>query len=178
MTLRALSDDAFGDMPGPTVFLKLQDNDQAPFSPQRAIDADDWVRDILQTVPKKRDATGVFRGDVLVFIHGYNNAMDAVLERHRLLKQNLASYGFAGTVISFDWPCDDIALAYLSDRRQAKQTATLSSPTGSSASLRCSSCSIATSTCICWRIRPAPMSCAKLSTMPTNTATSMESVGR
>jgi len=123
MTLRALSNGAFGETPGPTVYLKLQDTDQAPFPPQRAIDADDWVRDILQTVPKKRDGTGASRGDVLVFIHGYNNAMDAVLERHRLLKKNLAHYGFAGTVISFDWPCDDVALAYLADRQQAKQTA-------------------------------------------------------
>jgi len=85
--------------------------------------ADDWTKDIIGQTPRQTDATGVVRGDVLVFIHGYNNTVDLVLQRHRLLKSGLPNHGFAGTVISFDWPCDDVALAYIRDRVAAKQTA-------------------------------------------------------
>ena len=85
--------------------------------------ADDWVRDVMGQVIKSKDATGVLRGDVLAFIHGYNNSMADVLTRHRILKRDLSVHGFLGTVISFDWPCYDTALAYVPDREEAKPTA-------------------------------------------------------
>jgi esterase/lipase superfamily enzyme len=83
----------------------------------------DWVRQVVGQVTTSKDATGVLRGDVLVYIHGYNNSMAEVLRRHRILKRDLPSHGFAGTVISFDWPCYDTALAYVADREEAKKTA-------------------------------------------------------
>jgi esterase/lipase superfamily enzyme len=46
-----------------------------------------------------------------------------VIERHRLLANGLNDIGFKGLVVSFDWPSDDKALAYLSDRHKAKLTA-------------------------------------------------------
>jgi hypothetical protein len=46
-----------------------------------------------------------------------------VMERHRRLKGDLLSLGFKGVVVSFDWPSDDKALAYLPDRHRAKNTA-------------------------------------------------------
>jgi esterase/lipase superfamily enzyme len=46
-----------------------------------------------------------------------------VIERHRLLANGLADIGFKGMVVSFDWPIDDKALAYLADRHKAKLTA-------------------------------------------------------
>jgi transposase/pimeloyl-ACP methyl ester carboxylesterase len=82
-----------------------------------------WVREVVGQVVKTKDATGVQRGDVLVFIHGYNNSMAEVLTRHRILKRDLPTHGFAGTVISFDWPCYATALAYVADREEAKLTA-------------------------------------------------------
>jgi pimeloyl-ACP methyl ester carboxylesterase len=123
MTLRSIENGEFTDRPGATTFLALGDAEAAPFDPGKALAADQWVQQIVAGVPKQRDATGVVRGDVLVFIHGYNNSMEEVLKRHRLIKQNLPPYGFAGTVVSFDWPCGDIALAYIPDREQAKETA-------------------------------------------------------
>ena len=72
---------------------------------------DDLVREVIGEVAKSKDATGVLRGDVLVFIHGHNNSMADVLTRHRILKRDLPAHGFAGTVISFDWPCHRTALA-------------------------------------------------------------------
>ena len=123
ITVRAISDGAFTDSPGATTFLKLEDADTAPFNPARAMPGDDWVREVIGQVAKSKDATGVLRGDVLVFIHGYNNSMADVLTRHRILKRDLPAHGFAGTVISFDWPCYDTALAYVPDREEAKLTA-------------------------------------------------------
>ncbi len=60
---------------------------------------------------------------MLVFIHGYNNTIPDILARHQILKQDLPAHGFDGALVSFDWPCDDVALAYLADRQRAKETA-------------------------------------------------------
>ena len=46
-----------------------------------------------------------------------------VIQRHRRLRDDLAGLGFKGVVVSFDWPSDDKALAYLPDRHNAKTTA-------------------------------------------------------
>jgi esterase/lipase superfamily enzyme len=58
-----------------------------------------------------------------VFIHGYDNTPPIILQRQRILKIGLATAGFKGTVVSFDWPSGDVALSYLPDREKAKQTA-------------------------------------------------------
>jgi len=123
ITVRSVSNGAFTDSPGATTFLKLDDADTAPFDPALSMPPDDWVRELIGQVVKSTDATGVLRGDVLAFIHGYNNSMADVLARHRVLKRDLPAHGFVGTVISFDWPCYDSALAYVPDREEAKQTA-------------------------------------------------------
>jgi esterase/lipase superfamily enzyme len=59
------------------------------------------------------------RGDLLFAAHGYNMSESEVIERHRLLANGLADIGFKGMVVSFDWPSDDKALAYLADRHKA-----------------------------------------------------------
>lgn len=123
MTLRDVPGSAVAPTASGTIFLKLDDADPNLVNASRAMASDAWVTDIVAQVPKQTDATGIVRGDVLVFIHGYNNTPDLVLQRHRLIKKNLAYYGFLGTVISFDWPSGDIALAYLPDRQEAKETA-------------------------------------------------------
>ncbi len=123
MTLREVPGSEVALTPSGTTYLKLDDADSTLVNPARAMTGDAWVNDIRTQVPKQTDATGVVRGDVLVFIHGYNNTPDLVLQRHRLIKKNLAYYGFLGTVVSFDWPSGDTALAYLPDRQEAKETA-------------------------------------------------------
>jgi esterase/lipase superfamily enzyme len=62
-------------------------------------------------------------GDLLVFVHGYNNDQNIVMERHRRLRKDLQERGFKGAVVSFDWPSANSALNYLEDRSDAKQTA-------------------------------------------------------
>jgi len=113
---------AFTDNPGPTTFLTVPDG-ALDYSQATILAPDDWIDRVVALAGTARDATGAIRGDVLVFIHGYNNTISDVLTRHRLLKTGLPLHGFGGMVVSFDWPCDDVALSYLPDRERAKLTA-------------------------------------------------------
>jgi hypothetical protein len=114
----------FGDEPGTSQFLEVPDFDTV-LKPTQAIPRADWVRKIqaLASPRQTRGPTGVARSDILLFIHGYNNSLETVLVRHRLLQSSLATAGFRGLVVSFDWPSGDIALGYLEDRADAKRTA-------------------------------------------------------
>ncbi len=123
ITLRAK--DANGQYtkdPGPTSFLRLPDN-PTDYSQAVVLSPHIWADEVQAISGRVKDATGIERGDVLVFIHGYNNTISDVLTRHLLLKQDLRANNYKGAVVSFDWPCDDVALAYLADRHRAKQTA-------------------------------------------------------
>ena len=83
ITVRSVSNGAFTDSPGATTFLKLDDADTAPFDPALSMPPDDWVREVIGQVVKSTDATGVLRGDVLAFIHGYNNSMACPASRSK-----------------------------------------------------------------------------------------------
>ncbi|MBV8522686.1 MAG: alpha/beta hydrolase [Acetobacteraceae bacterium] len=122
ITTRAISGSNFSDEPGEAVFLKIPDQ-AANTAPGQKIPRHDWVREVVGIAGKTKDATGVSRGDVVVFIHGYNNSTEVVLQRHRVLKRDLPKFAYHGAVVSFDWPSSDIALAYLEDREKAKRTA-------------------------------------------------------
>jgi len=125
MTARAISNGAFTDDAAENVtFIAMPDAAPAPFTPADASpSADAWLQQLIDDTPKQTDGTGVERGDVLIFIHGYNNDISVVIERHRILKRDLPAHGFVGTIVSFDWPCGDTALAYFPDRVKAKKTA-------------------------------------------------------
>lgn len=111
----------FGDDIGPAQFLEVPDG--APMEPSQAIGRADWVRKVIQLTDPRKDASGATRGDLLVFVHGYDNTPANVLARHRVLKSDLPQHGYKGGLVSFDWPSGDIALAYLPDREKAKLTA-------------------------------------------------------
>lgn len=51
------------------------------------------------------------------------NDQKTVLARHRRLKAGLAAAGFRGEGMSFDWPSANMALNYIEDRHDARQTA-------------------------------------------------------
>jgi esterase/lipase superfamily enzyme len=123
ITVRKPTDDktAYTDSPGESDFIKVPDT--RAYTPGDKIPRTDWINDVIGESAPHRDATGTDRGDVLVFIHGFNNTIDDILKRHRLLKRDLPQYGYNGAVVSFDWPCGDVALAYLDDRTRAKETA-------------------------------------------------------
>lgn len=95
------------------------------YVPAHEIKAAEWfeeVRDKADGIADSRVSEG---GDVLVFIHGYNNTPDVVAQRQRYLIEDLRAEGFKGVVVSFDWPADDETLNYLEDRSDAAEVAKL-----------------------------------------------------
>lgn len=113
---------AYTDDPGPAQFLQVPDTN-SDYLHALPLASDVWASQVQALAPSIKDATGLNRRDVLVFIHGYNNSPSDILKRHRLIHSGLGNHGFAGMVVSFDWPCADIPLAYMADRTRAKDTA-------------------------------------------------------
>ena len=122
ITVRAPVGDRYGAMPGDTAFLAVPDADD-DFAVSQALGSADWVKAVLAQPGSQADATGLIRRDLLVIIHGYSNTPAFVLQRQRRLRADLASCGYDGGVVSFDWPSGNLALAYLDDREKAKRTA-------------------------------------------------------
>lgn len=112
----------FGNEPGSTLFLQVPGN-QYP-SPSQAVSRKTWVSAILEEAQTgTSELTGKPTGDILVFIHGYNNSQKIVMKRHRRLRKDLEEAGYRGAVVSYDWPSAQSPLNYLEDRDDAKDTA-------------------------------------------------------
>lgn len=120
LCVRAVRDGEFVAEVGASRFLEIPEG--AAMRPDQSVRAATWYRDV-QAAAQWRNAEDEPRGDVLFVVHGYNNSGADVLQRHRAVKASLAALGFKGVVVSFDWPSDDNALAYLADRHRAKTSA-------------------------------------------------------
>jgi len=123
ITLRKVSGDAFtGDIdPGPARYLRVPDG-EVP-QPRHKIGPSQWVKEIIATfAPDPPDPQKMPSGDILFFVHGYNDSIAEVDQRHELIQAGLTKYGFPCRVISFDWPCGTTALGYLQDRDHARIT--------------------------------------------------------
>lgn len=103
----------FGDEPGPTTFLEIPDG-VLDISPQYKISQ----KEFMEHMTKNQDIH-----NFLFFVHGYNNSKQDVMTRHFNLKEGLTKAGYAGEIVSFDWPSSNKAMMYLEDRHDAKVTA-------------------------------------------------------
>lgn len=113
--------DGFGNEPAACQFLRIPDSDTEP-KPSHKIKKSEWVKDVMEEA-KGGTPNPLTSGDILFYVHGFNNSPKTVLERHRKIKAGLEAHGYQGAVISFDWPSADSALNYLEDRTDAKLTA-------------------------------------------------------
>ena len=120
MSVRAVEAGQFVADVGDTQYLVVSDGCDP--SPNDAIAANDWFNQVRKA-SIWNNASSEERGDILFVVHGYNMSETEVMDRHRRLKLDLFAAGFKGVLVSFDWPSGDKALAYLSDRHNAKQTA-------------------------------------------------------
>ena len=112
----------FVNEPGKTRFLRVPGR-QTP-KPSHEIERQAWVELLIEEAKTSTDpVTDLPVGDILVFVHGYNNGPEQVINTHRRLKQDLAEAGYEGAVVSFDWPSAQSAINYLEDREDAKLTA-------------------------------------------------------
>ena len=121
---RAVRGGQFISEPGKSLYLQVPDTSDVPL-PQHRKSVGEWVKNLRQASIWSLDSRDASkdRGDILVFIHGYNNDQEVVMKRHRQLKKDLQAVGYKGVVMSFDWPSADSALNYLEDRHDAKVTA-------------------------------------------------------
>ena len=120
----------FGAEPGQTRFLDVPDG-ETPHPERHRVSRKAFRDEVLKractgtverkTAPNKRETFTT--GNVLMFVHGYNNRIEDIMVRHNLLQAGLGAAGYGGAIVSFDWPSDDSTLNYLEDRRDAKTTA-------------------------------------------------------
>ncbi len=123
LVVRNIRKGNFGSEPGRTRFLKTPTNSKEP-KISHAIAESTWRREVMKIAESGTNPeTGKPCGDVLIFIHGYNNSPRTILGRHQKIRKGLEQLGYKGAVVSFDWPCDTTPLNYLEDRSDAKQTA-------------------------------------------------------
>lgn len=128
MCTRKVRGGRFISEPGPAKYLLVPENElPKPFHAVREGEEGLWFNKLKNAASwgiDSRDPLGKRpRGDLLVFVHGYNNDQKTVMMRHKRLKRDLAAVGFLGEVMSFDWPSANMALNYVEDRHDAKQTA-------------------------------------------------------
>lgn len=124
MCARNIQKGAFVAEPGPSLYLLVPEG-EVP-SPKHAVkDSEQWFNRLRIAATWGKDARNAAsdRGDLLVFVHGYNQDQEMVMNRHAQLKRDLTSVGYKGEVLSFDWPSEDMAINYMEDRHDAKITA-------------------------------------------------------
>lgn len=111
--------DSFGSEPSSTYFLSVPGSSNP--KPKHKITKTQWIKEI-QKAAESGTKNGVPTGDIVFFVHGYNNTPETVVKRHRKIEKGLKKHGFKGVIVSFDWPSGNSALNYLEDRHDAKQT--------------------------------------------------------
>ena len=117
--------DAHGEFlpePGDTQFLKVPLG-KITYSSADAISKDTWQKKVIAAADGEEDEVTGSTGDILFFVHGYNNDVETVLWRTRTLQNSLSAQGWKGLVVGFDWPSNNSTLNYLEDRSDASRVA-------------------------------------------------------
>lgn len=112
----------FTDEPGATQFLGVP-RAKRDYSPSDVIDRHSWKKKVIASADGEEDEITGSTGDILFFVHGYNNDTETVLWRTRTLQETLTAQGWNGLVVGFDWPSGNSTLNYLEDRYDAAQVA-------------------------------------------------------
>jgi pimeloyl-ACP methyl ester carboxylesterase len=120
---RNIENGKFGTEPGELSFLKVGASKDAYGPDDAAAKKDGWRRSLIAAADGEEDELTGLRGNILVFIHGYNNDIPVVLWRTRKLQETLDAAGWQGVVIAFDWPSSNSTLNYLEDRSDAASVA-------------------------------------------------------
>ena len=122
-TARKRSGDAFSAEPGPIYFLKVP-RSAAIYDASHIINAKTWAAEVQGLADGDQNPNSISpTGDVLIFVHGYNNDIAAVLDRQRTLGMALRREGWKGEIDSFDWPSGNNVLNYIEDRLDASAVA-------------------------------------------------------
>jgi pimeloyl-ACP methyl ester carboxylesterase len=111
----------FASEPAPSTYLAI-DGDAAPRPvKEQTLSSATWAKRVIAAgrvgVPKNQ------QGNILVFVHGFNNDQDVIMQRHRRLRDDLQAAQFRGVVVSFDWPSGNVGAFYLEDLVDANHSA-------------------------------------------------------
>jgi pimeloyl-ACP methyl ester carboxylesterase len=114
----------FTDEPGPIRYLKVPDG-VVTYNGSHAIRSpSEWATEIRGLADGDQNPNSISpQGDVLFFVHGYNNSIADVLRRTRKLGEDLFAEGWRGQVVAFDWPSANQTLNYLEDRWDGAEVA-------------------------------------------------------
>lgn len=107
--------------PGTVRYLRVPEK-QLP-KPDHEIAVKQWITEVRDLADGKADEVVSDGGDVVVFVHGYNNDAKVIRDRQQQVSKDLAAEGWSGVVVSFDWPSDNSTLNYIEDRKDAAQVA-------------------------------------------------------
>ena len=113
----------FRSEPGPTRFLRVPKGVRKYDTSCEIKSRDRWRLAVRAAADGVEDDITGTTGDVLVFVHGYNNTLDAITWRTEALQDSLKAQGWKGVVIAFDWPSNNSTLNYLEDRSDASEVA-------------------------------------------------------
>lgn len=119
---RSVRKGKFNSEPAATHFLEVPSNSR-DLSPAQKISQSEWRKKVQGEALHDLNGGADCPGDIVLYVHGFNNSTKTVLERHRKIAKGLKTNGFKGVVVSYDWPSADSALNYLEDRMDAKQSA-------------------------------------------------------
>lgn len=111
----------FGTEPGAIRYLKSPQKELP--KPAHKIDDEIWMKEVRDLADGQADGKVSDGGDVLIFIHGYNNDPKVIRDRQLQLAKDLGAEQWRGVVVSFDWPSDNSTLNYLEDRKDAARVA-------------------------------------------------------
>lgn len=115
-------DGNFVSEPGDTTFLRVPIS-KNQYSSVDKISKERWIKAIISAADGEEDEITGATGNILFFVHGYNNDIKTVLWRTRILQDSLVAQGWKGVVVGFDWPSANSTLNYLEDRYDASQVA-------------------------------------------------------
>ena len=118
-----LDDGSYGEEPGDLMFHALKPGAKDSSPTTASADPQAWRTRLIAAADGEEDTITGRTGNVLLFVHGYNNTRADVLWRTRTLQQTLAAAGWAGVVVAFDWPSGNSVLGYLEDRSDATAVA-------------------------------------------------------
>lgn len=108
--------------PGETHFLRVPMSDTT-FNGTHSIAKKRWSKMVIAAADGVEDEITGTTGEILLFVHGYNNDHASILWRTRALQESLSAQGWKGLVVGLDWPSDNSTLNYLEDRSDAAKVA-------------------------------------------------------
>ena len=109
-----LDNNTFGVELGAPTYLQIPSDESKPLPSHHTMDGiKSWMDVVTEDVNRSYD------GNIVIFVHGFNNSSEQSLNRQRIIEAGLHNAGYNCKVIGFDWPSAESVVGYLYDREEA-----------------------------------------------------------